>query len=115
LPLTRGLVNTRPAGSLPRWWQETAGRGDRTAASLSAGLERLRFDPGRALALERWYLALDADGAARTRLYARSRTPRGAATVGYVLLFELPHFVMERKILLGIEQRVEQRRREGSR
>ena len=78
----------------------------------SAGLKLLRFDPNRALALERWYLALEADGPGRTRLYARSRTPRGAATLGYVLLFELPHFVMERKMLLGIKARAETRQRE---
>jgi hypothetical protein len=78
----------------------------------SAGLKLLRFDPGRALALERWYMALEPDGPGRTRLYARSRTPRGAATLGYVLLFELPHFVMERKMLLGIKRWAETRHRE---
>jgi|SRR5215216_218422 len=78
----------------------------------SAGLELLRFDRGRALALERWYMALEPDGPGRTRIYARSRTPRGAATLGYVLPFELPHFVMEREMLLGIKTRAETRQRE---
>jgi hypothetical protein len=78
----------------------------------SAGLKLLRFDARRALTLERWYLALEPDGPARTRLYARSRTPRGAATAGYVLLFELPHFLMERKMLLGIKQRAEHAQRQ---
>jgi hypothetical protein len=48
-------------------------------------------------------------------LYARSRTPRGAATAGYVLLFELPHFLMERKMLLGIKQRAEHAQRQEPR
>ena len=77
-------------------------------------MKLLRFDPGRALALERWYLALEPDGPGGTRVYARSRTPRGAATLGYVLLFELPHFVMEREMLLGIKTRAETRHREQS-
>ena len=81
----------------------------------SAGLRLLRFDPGRALALERWYLALEPDGPGRTRLYARSRTPRGAATAGYVLLIELPHFLMERKMLLGIKHRAEHPQRQEPR
>jgi hypothetical protein len=81
----------------------------------SAGLKLQRFDRGRALALERWYLALEPDGPGRTRLYARSRTPKGRATLGYVLLFELPHFVMERRMLLGIKVRAEARHRAQAR
>jgi hypothetical protein len=80
----------------------------------SAGLKLLRFDPGRALALERWYMGLEPDRPGRTRIYARSRTPRGAATLGYVLLLELAHFVMERRMLLGIKTRVDTRGREES-
>lgn len=96
----------------PEWQDRRVGQ--TVPLHPSAGLKLLRFDPGRALALERWYLALEPEGPSRTRLFARSRTPRGAATLGYVLLFELPHFVMERKMLLGIKTRAE-RRDESSR
>jgi hypothetical protein len=96
----------------PEWQERRVGQ--TVPLHPSAGLKLLRFDPGRALALERWYLALEPDGPGRTRIYARSRTPRGAATLGYVLLFELPHFVMERKMLLGIKTQAETRQREQS-
>jgi hypothetical protein len=44
----------------------------------------------------------------RTRLFARSRIPRGIASLGYALFIELPHFVMERKMMLTIKQRAEE-------
>ncbi len=45
-------------------------------------------------------LVLDAAGAA-------AEAPRGVALAFYVLQVELPHFVMERKMLLGIKRRAE--------
>jgi hypothetical protein len=36
-------------------------------------------------------------------------------SVAYGVLLGLPHFVMERKMLLGIKERAERRRRESSR
>jgi hypothetical protein len=43
----------------------------------------------------------------RTRLIVRGRTPRGWTALATALLWELPHFVMERKMLLGIKERAE--------
>jgi hypothetical protein len=36
--------------------------------------------------------------------------PRGAGVLFYALLMAIPHFVMERKMLLGIKQRAERAR-----
>jgi hypothetical protein len=73
-----------------------------------AGPKLARFDPGRAYAFEGgWYFALAARADGRTRLYARSRIPRGLPSIAYALFIEIPHFVMERKMLLGIKERAE--------
>ena len=66
------------------------------------------FEPERALALEGWgTFALAPLGSDRTRLIARGGVPRGAGAVAYGLLMEIPHFLMERRMLLGIKERVE--------
>ena len=70
------------------------------------GLELTRLEPNRVFALGGWYLVLERDDG-RSRLIARTRFPRGPATAAYGLLLELPHFIMERKMLLGIKQRAE--------
>ena len=41
------------------------------------------------------------------RLLARSRAERDVGGLAYVLLVELPHAVMERRMLLGIKRRAE--------
>lgn len=69
-----------------------------------------RFEPNRALALEGWgsfVVQPTPDG--RTRLITRSRTPRGPAGAFEALLVDVPHFVMERRMLLGIKERAERR------
>jgi hypothetical protein len=72
-----------------------------------------RFDPGRALALEGgWYFVIEPLDDGRCRLIARSRTPRGLPALAYLLLLEIPHFVMERRMLLGIKERAERAQRE---
>ena len=74
----------------------------------SRGLPVARFDPGHALALEGWgAFVVEPVSHDRTRLIARGRTPRGAAALLDALLVEIPHFVMERKMLLGIKERAE--------
>jgi hypothetical protein len=60
------------------------------------------------LALENWgAFVLEPHGPGCTRLIARGRTPRGIAALANALLMEIPHFAMERKMLLGIKERAE--------
>ena len=72
------------------------------------GLPLAHFEPGRALVLQHWgAFVLEPLSATRTVLIARGRVPRGAAALFHTLLVELPHFVMERRMLLGIKERAE--------
>jgi hypothetical protein len=72
------------------------------------GLAVERFEPGRVLALEDWgTFELVPHGPDTTRLLVRGQAPRGVGAVANALLMEIPHFVMERKMLLGIKQRAE--------
>lgn len=74
----------------------------------AGGLRVSVFEPGRALGLEGWgTFALEPLAADRTRLIARGSVPRGAAAASYVALMEIPHFLMERRMLLGIKERAE--------
>ena len=72
------------------------------------GLPVSRFEPGRVLALAGWgTFELVPHGPGCTRLIARGEIPRGTAAVANTLLMEIPHFLMERKMLLGIKARAE--------
>lgn len=65
-------------------------------------------DPPHALLIENWgAYVIEAQGADTCRLIARSHAARGLAGLAYVLLIELPHAVMERRMLLGIKRRAE--------
>ena len=54
-----------------------------------------------------WYFALEPMPGGRTRLLARTRVPHGLPSLAYAIFIELPHFIMERKMLLGIKWRAE--------
>ncbi len=72
------------------------------------GMPVARFERERVLALEGWgAFVVEPAGRGRTRLIARGRAPRGPALAAYVLFVEIPHFVMERRMLLGIKERAE--------
>ncbi len=79
------------------------------------GLKVTKFEPGVSLGLEGWgtivLRPLEGD---RTRLIVRSRVPQGTATALYASLMEIPHFLMERRMLLGIKDLAERRHRELS-
>jgi hypothetical protein len=93
-------------------WQERA-VGETVPLHPSAGLTVRRFDPGRAIALEGWYLVLEPLDGGRTRLYARTRVPRGLPTLSYAAFVELPHFIMEPRMLRTIKARAEEARAAG--
>lgn len=61
-----------------------------------------------ALVIENWgAYVVDPVDDSTSRLLARSSAARNPAGLMYVLLIELPHAIMERKMLLGIKQRAE--------
>ena len=72
------------------------------------GLPVTIFEPGRAIGLEGWGdLPVEPAGAGATRLIARGRIPGALAFLSYEALLDIPHFVMQRKMLLGIKDRAE--------
>ena len=73
------------------------------------GLPVKRFEPGREIALEGWgSFAVEQIDGSRSRVVCRGE-PRDSLlfAVYYTLFVELPHFLMERRMLLGIKQRAE--------
>ena len=97
----------RNAEQLHPEWQERA-IGDTVYLHHAYGLPVARFERDRMLALKGWgaFVVEPLEGE-RTRLLARGRTARGPAVILNALLIEIPHFVMERKMLLGIKRRAE--------
>lgn len=72
------------------------------------GLPVTIFEPGRVIGLEGWgVFMVEPAGPAATRLIARGRIPGGLSFLGYEVLLDIPHFVMQRKMLLGIKARAE--------
>jgi hypothetical protein len=66
-----------------------------------------RLERPWSFAMGGWYFVLEARPGGRTRLIARTRVPRGPASWAYATFVELPHFVMERRMLRGLKARVE--------
>jgi hypothetical protein len=90
----------------PEWQQRDLG--ETVHLHPAGGLRVSVFEPGRALGLEGWRtFAVKPLGRERTRLIARGGVPRGVGAVAYGLLMEIPHFLMERRMLLGIKERAE--------
>jgi hypothetical protein len=72
------------------------------------GLPVTRFEPGRSLALKGWgSFDVETLGAGRSRLVCRSETKNGAGAAFYALLVEIPHYVMERRMLVEIKRLAE--------
>ncbi len=73
-------------------------------------LEVLLVDPPRALVLKNWgaFVLLPKDGGRNTRLLIRSRTVQNSAT-RFVLsvVFEPIHFLMQRRMMMGIKELAE--------
>ncbi|TVP44419.1 MAG: hypothetical protein EA350_11595 [Gemmatimonadales bacterium] len=79
-----------------------------------------RVDPGRALVLEKWgAFVLEPAEPGGTRLLVRSRGGGTGSILDVVLgpagllIFEIPHFIMERRMLLGIRDLAEAHREGG--
>jgi hypothetical protein len=90
----------------PEWQQREVG--EIMPLHPSFGLEVTCFELNQALVLKGWgSFVLEPIDASHTRLISRSRVPSGWPAVSYALLLEIPHFVMQRKMLLGIKQRAE--------
>jgi hypothetical protein len=78
----------------------------------SYGLPLARFEPGRALVLDGWgAFVVEPIDNQRTRLISRTRVRKGWSAIAYALSMEIPHFIMQRKMLLEIKERAERVRR----
>ena len=88
-------------------WQHPS-PGDTLGIVRGWGPRILAIDPGHSLVIEGWgaYVLQPIDENT-SRLIARARHPRGWAAVYYALLVEIPHYIMERKMLLGLRDRAE--------
>jgi hypothetical protein len=88
----------------PEWQDIEAG--DPLAIVRGWGTKLAAVEPGRALVIVGWgtYAVRPID-ANTSRLIARARRPKGWASLAYLLTVEIPHFVMERRMLLGIQER----------
>jgi hypothetical protein len=90
----------------PEWQHRTVG--ELVKLHPAVGLKAAYFEPERALVLDGWgAFVLEPIDNQTTRLISRSRVPRGRAALSYALLMEIPHFVMQREMLLGIKRRAE--------
>jgi hypothetical protein len=96
--------------------------GDMIHMSPWTGLQVRSAEPGRALTLESvpipgalmakasWSMVLEPTSDGKTRFLVRGRSssdPRNLILAAFDHLIELPHFFMERKMMLGIKQRAE--------
>ena len=91
----------------PEWQHRELG--ERVMLHPLNGLSVGRFEPGRQIALEGWgSFAVETLGEKRSRIVCRGEPHDSPLyTAYYVGLIELPHFLMERKMLLGIKERAE--------
>jgi hypothetical protein len=97
----------RNANSIHPEWQHRE-VGERVFLHPAIGLEVKAFEPGRAIVLEGWgAFVVEPIDEKSTRVILRSRVPPGWAALYYLLTIEIPHFIMERRMLKGIKERVE--------
>lgn len=88
-------------------WQHRSA-GDTLTMFPGVGTTLKEVQPPRALVIAGWgaYVIEPIDEGS-CRLLARSNIERNAPAMVYLLLVELPHAIMERRMLLGIKQRAE--------
>jgi hypothetical protein len=98
----------------PEWQERVVG--ETVPLHPAVGLPMAHFEPGRALVLGGWGpFVVEPVDASSTRLISRSRVRRGLSALSYAALLEIPHFVMQRKMMLGIKERAELAWHEGGR
>lgn len=90
----------------PEWQEQQVG--NTIKLHPATGLKVSVFEPGRVLGLENWgnFVLLE-QGPDRCRVIVRGRMKRGIVAVAYAALIEIPHFIMERKMLLEIKRLAE--------
>ena len=85
-------------------WQDPR-PGDTLPLLRGWGPKLLAVEPGRSLLIDGWgSYSLRPIDARTTRLLARARQPRGWGALSYLLTVEIPHFIMERRMLLGLKE-----------
>jgi hypothetical protein len=91
----------------PEWQQRAVG--ETVMLHPAHGLPVSHFEPNHVIGLEGWgvYVVEPTGDGRQTRLIGRARVSRGLPALFYALCIEIPHFVMERKMLLGIKERAE--------
>lgn len=90
----------------PEWQRREIG--EVVKLHWATGCTVTSFEPGHVLVLRGWgAFVVEPLDATHSRVILRSRTPGGWIAVFHVLLIEVPHFLMERKMLLGIKRRAE--------
>ncbi len=95
-------------------WQHR-GAGDPLRIFDGYSTELLEVDPPHALVIANWgaYVIEPIDDG-RCRLLARSHADRDAGGAAYLLAIELPHAIMERRMMLGLKERAERAFEEAS-
>lgn len=98
----------RSAESIHEEWQDLR-PGDKLVLFYGTGPDIESVDPPRSLLIKGWgaYVVEPLDQGS-CRLVARSHMDRSPPAVGYLLTMELPHAIMERRMMLGIKNRAEQ-------
>ena len=96
-------------------WQDREA-GDPLLMFPGFGTRLLEVDPPHAMVIENWgaYVIEPVDDAT-CRLIARSPVERSPGSLGYLAFIELPHAIMELKMLHGIKKRAEGRYAGGGR
>jgi len=90
----------------PEWQHREVG--ETVYLHPATGMKVATFEPGRTIVLEGWgAFVVEPIDEKSTRVILRTRVPRGAMLY-YLLGIEIPHFVMEQRMLKGIKEQAEQ-------
>jgi hypothetical protein len=96
------------ADRIHREWQRPRQIGETVKLHWGFGLPVSTYQPGRAFGLRGWgTFVLEPLGGQRTRLLVRGHRKRGLGGAYNVMLMQIPHFLMQRRMLLGLKRRAE--------